>query len=492
MQATVLVVAGEEEMRLVLVRGLCRVGYRVAQGDLAAREAGPDEPDLVVLDLNFPDAEGLAAIRSLQQRYPRRPILVALSDGALDGLDQVLALGVAGFLPKPFDLEELRWAVANCLERENLIREVRFLRGEMSRLGGDFELVGNYPAMQAIRGLIGEIASARATVLLQGEHGTGKKVVARALHYHGRRREFPFVGVNLAALPPSLAEIELFGLESGFQGENGREARPGRLELAHRGTLFLEEIASLPVVVQAHLSQVLADGAFIRVGGTKKLPVDVRIIAASSRDLAQAVQAGEFSADLYYLLKVIPVYLPPLRRRKEDIPLLARHFLHRFDPHGRFKGFSAPALEMLTAYNWPGNVRELGNVVERAVLLGHEEFLTERELALPAGAGEPVKEGAGLQRATAGINVRRKKGIHHRGGKEVREPGPLRIGDEDFSLDIRGEQISLEQLERTLIISVLKHFRGNQVRAAEFLGLTRPALVYRMQKHRISGGNNDD
>ncbi|WP_243236888.1 sigma-54-dependent transcriptional regulator [Heliobacterium chlorum] len=531
-------------MRWVLSRGLSRLGYSVlpAEGEEEAeRQLTQHEVALAVVDVDGPGAEGLPLIRNLQQMKPHLPLLVLTGDSSPQTALAALRMGAVDYLQKPFDLDELRIAVEKALEYERVNREVEFLRLETALRQGDFHLIGSSPAMRSVREIVAQVADSKATVLVQGESGVGKEVVARALHHFSRRRESPFLLFPCASIPETMIETELFGWEKGSEEEG---ARVGRLELAHEGTICFQDVTHLSLQLQRRLLQVLDEGAFLRVGGTKPVAVDVRVIVSTSQDLWQAVQAGGFREDLYYRLKVIPINLPPLRQRKEDILPLARHFLSRYDPRGRFQGFTADALACLEAHLWPGNVRELANLIERAVILCQCDWISVKELALPSeiilqekqkpdkveerplrlpvenrrradtkkqmrmeetektfngtsrvrrpersvrtnqekGEGQAQSSPRGfLDRAETPVSLGEKRSVKD---GSIR-PEVFTINGEGFTITIRG-QVYLDSLEKSVLEEVMEAVEGDQNEAARFLGLTRSSLVARLQKHHIT------
>jgi len=345
--------------------------------------------------------------------------------------------------------------VRRAIERRALDREVVYLRSELARAQGFDQLVGQHPAMQQLYQLIATIARNALTVLIVGESGTGKELVARAIHRQGPRRNGPFVPVNVAAISESLLESELFGHERGaFTGAIAR--RSGRFELAHGGTLFLDEIATMRVDLQAKILRVLQEREVERVGGTRRIPVDVRVIAATNADVRRAIQLGTLREDLYYRLNVVPVVVPPLRDRREDIPLLVDHFIRRTNElvHRKVTGMSPAALEILKAYSWPGNVRELQNVVERTVAL----------VARPTIEAEDLPLDLMLPDLRAG-------------GEDAPEELPLREARERF--------------ERQVVLRVLDRVRWNQTEAARLLGLHRNSLKAKLAAWGLEGTRGD-
>jgi len=444
----ILLIDDEEQLCRVLQRALRRDGYDVLtatggrQGlDLLAEK----NPSLMILDLKMPEMDGLEVLKRARKLQPKLPVIMLTAHGTMEAAIEAMKLGAIDFLTKPFDLQELKLVIGQALKVSHLVNEVDFLRSELTSRYSN--MIGSSRAIREVVQLIERVAASNATVLITGESGTGKEVAAVAVHQNSARRSGPFVAINCAALPEQLLESELFGHEKGaFTGAAGR--KPGRFELANEGTIFLDEIAEMPLSMQAKLLRVLQEKAFERVGGTETVHVNVRVIAATNRNLAQAIEKGQFREDLYYRLNVFQINLPPLRERKEDIPELAAHFLARLRPTYQVHSISPAAMEMLIKYNWPGNVRELQNVIERAAIIcPGEEIRPEhlpRELTAPhRGAGDLV----------------------------------IRFPDEG---------ISLEEVEKELILKALEKSGGNQTRAAQLLGITRSALLYRTQKYGLN------
>ncbi|HEX8495021.1 MAG TPA: sigma-54 dependent transcriptional regulator [Pyrinomonadaceae bacterium] len=423
-------------------------GTRAEAVELLQRE----RVEVVLSDLHLPPqvddiSEGLAVIEEARAKHPPVPVIVVTGSGSKRAALEAVRRGAYGFFEKPFKPEEILFIVHQAARAHKLEREILRLRSELSKHKGFDHLIGGSPALEATVKQARAVAGTSATVLLTGENGTGKEMLARAIHEESTRASGPFVAVSCAALPESLIESELFGHEKGaFTGAT--QARKGRFELAHEGTLFLDEITELTPSVQVKLLRVLQEREFERVGGTKTLAVDIRLIAACNRDLEQEVEAGRFRRDLYYRLNVVPLVLPPLRQRHEDIPLLAAHFAAKAaDKHGRTRPTLDPALiEALQEYDWPGNVRELENLMERLVVLTPAarlglEFLPEKMLrsSLDAtAADETTLEGA------------------------------------------------LTALKRRMIESALQAESGNKVAAAKRLGISRSYL------HRLLSEYEDE
>jgi DNA-binding NtrC family response regulator len=422
--------------------------------DLFRRES----PHLVLLDVIMPGMDGLTLLKTIRDEDARIPVIMLTGTKTVKTAVEAMKLGAADYLSKPFDVEELRLIVAKALETGELEQEVLQLRAQVARRYSFHNLIGKSPAMQEIYSKIEQVADTKTTVLITGESGTGKELVARALHYNSSRRDRPFIALNSAALPETLIESELFGHEKG-SFTDAQSRRIGQFELAHGGTLFLDEIGDLSPATQAKLLRVLQEREFTRVGGTQPIKVDVRIITATNKRLDELVKREVFREDLYYRINVLVLHLPPLRERREDIPLLAQHILaKRTEGEGRPpQEFTKDALEILTAYAWPGNVRELENIVEQALIWSRGRPI-ERE-HLPAGLVQ-----APSQPAPAGI-------------------------------DLSSGQVSLEksvlEFERKLILDALQRTGYVQTHAAALLGISRRMLKYRMDMLGISRPSSD-
>lgn len=406
-----------------------------------------EAPDLVLLDVILPGTDGLAVLQTLRAESKMTPVIMLTGTKSVKTAVDAMKLGAADYLSKPFDVEELRIVVDRALNSQELEREVKQLRAQVVQRYAFHNLIGKSPGMQEIYAKIEQVADSRTTVLITGESGTGKELVAKALHYNSSRRDRPFVALNCAALPETLIESELFGHEKGsFTDATAR--RVGQFELAHNGTLFLDEIGDLSAVTQAKLLRVLQEREFTRIGGVQPIKVDVRIIAATNKNLDELVRKGQFREDLYYRINVISLYLPPLRERGEDVPLLAKHFLaKRLEEEKRPPiEFSKEALELLTRYPWPGNVREMENVIEQAFIWSqHASQITQDHL-----------------------------------------PNILKSDTRSSSLrdDTLAGRMSLEkavmEFEREIILDALKRTNYVQTHAANLLGISRRMLKYRM------------
>jgi two-component system NtrC family response regulator len=452
--ARLLVVEDEPDQRSLLANLLAAEGCAVATAGSFAEAVAELERapvDLVISDWKLPDGDGSALLAHLAERHGETGFVMVTAYGTIARAVEAVRAGADDYLAKPFERQALILALSRTLERRRLARENRRLAEEIGERDRLVELIGRSAAMQALYARVGKLAATDATVLLTGESGTGKELAARALHQLSARRARPFVAVNCAAVPENLLESEFFGVERGaFTGAD--RTRAGRFELAHGGTLFLDEIGELPLALQPKLLRALQEGRVTRVGGTREIAVDVRLVAATNRDLAAEAAAGRFRQDLYYRLAVVPLELPPLRARREDVPLLAEHFAARAARrHGvRLPKLGPAVLRRLIEYAWPGNVRELANVVERLVLLAEEGELRERDLP---------DEVAGRR-------------------------GERAPGEGDFRLPPSG--LRWDDHERELLRQALDLAAGNRARAARLLDLPYKAFLYRLEKHGLA------
>ncbi|HPW16551.1 MAG TPA: sigma-54 dependent transcriptional regulator, partial [Nitrospira sp.] len=371
MKKRVLLVDDEPRVRASL-RTVLEPTYEILEAADAAeglKSFKHDAPDLVLLDVILPGTDGLAALQTMRTENRAVPVIMLTGTKSVKTAVDAMKLGAADYLSKPFDVEELQIVIERTLGKQELEQEVRQLRAQVVQRYAFHNLIGKSPAMQEIYAKIEQVADSRTTVLVTGESGTGKELVAKAIHYNSARRERPFVALNCAALPETLIESELFGHEKGsFTDATAR--RVGQFELAHTGTLFLDEIGDLSAATQAKLLRVLQEREFTRVGGVQSIKVDVRIVAATNKNLDEMVRKNQFREDLYYRINVIALYLPPLRERGEDIALLAKHFLaKRIEEEKRPpQEFTKGSLELISHYPWPGNVREMENIIEQAFI----------------------------------------------------------------------------------------------------------------------------
>ena len=463
MPATVLVCDDDSAIRTVLNQALGRAGYDVRTTGTAAglwRWIAAGDGSLVITDVVLPDESGFDLIPRIKRIRPDLPILVMSAQNTLLTAINAAERGAFDYLPKPFDLKELIAIVQRALAAPQKKRDPHNDHGE-ERL----PLIGRSAAMQEIYRVIARLTQTDLTVMIMGESGTGKELVARALHDYGKRRNGPFVAVNMAAIPKELVESELFGHERGaFTGATHRGV--GRFEQAEGGTLFLDEIGDMPLEAQTRLLRVLQQGEYTTVGGRTPIKTDVRIIAATNRDLRQLIHQGLFREDLYYRLNVVPLRLPPLRERAEDIPDLARHFLRKAADEGLpEKRLESEAVDLLKRHRWPGNVRELENLVRRLAVLHSGDTITAAsittELKEPVA---PLDEGADLSSASSleAAIERHLSRYFQEHGEKLPPPG---IYDR-----------ILKELERPLLSICLSATRGNQIKAAHILGLNRNTL----------------
>lgn len=480
MAATIMIIDDEEGIRFSLRGILEDEGYAVdeassAEEGLQKAEASP--PDMIFLDIWLPGMDGLEALDVLKLRFPELPVVMISGHGNIETAVDALRRGAHDFIEKPLSLEKILLLVQHTLEMEELRRENKALRAAMDQ--SDDEIVGQSPAMTEFRKELEHVAPTDAWVLITGENGTGKELAARAVHRNSRRADAPLVAVNCAAIPEELIESELFGHEKGaFTGADS--TRAGKFELAHKGTLFLDEIGDMSLKTQAKILRILQEQSFERVGGMHTLKVDVRVIAATNKNLEEAIARGEFRADLYYRLRVFPLRLPPLRERTEDIPLLLAAFAARMNKRGLNPPiFSAAAVEQLKRWPWPGNIRELAHLVERLSIL-HPGAIVSPSSLPPEMRSEAVGGAAGAKDAGgAGISARSGKNAPHPPGQA--EPEGKKAGLERFlasDMDFKSAKAAFETwyLERKL-----EEAGGNITRLAELVGLER-SYVHRKLK----------
>ncbi len=470
-RARIVVADDEESVRFTLKKALERSGYNVytaADGKAAVDTAERVSADLVLMDIKMPTLDGLEALSLLRDRHPGAMVIIMTAFGSLKAAVEAMKRGAYDYITKPFDFEELTLLVRRTLEVQTLTRELNRLKAQLKDRQELDEIVGTSPEMQGVFKLVGQVADSDATVLVEGESGTGKELIARAIHKNSPRCHGPFVTVNCAAIPKDLLESELFGHEKGaFTG--ALATRRGKFELADGGTVFLDEIGEMEPALQTKILRVFEERRFERIGGEVPITADVRILAATNRDLQALVSRGIFREDLFYRLNVVTISLPPLRERREDIPLLITHFLRLYagDDH---KEICPEAITCLLRYHWPGNVRELENVIKRACLLSRTRLILPEHLpeALQAATRPSGTEDA----LTPG-------GL----GREVRAE-LRRIGQEK-----KGQLYEhvLSLVERPLLQAALERAGGNQLKAAQLLGINRNTLRKRMKELGISG-----
>ena len=446
--ARILIVDDEQAMREACREVLGPEGFILAEAssgrsalDIIARQAF----DLLILDLKIPQVDGMEILRAVQQASPGTATVVITGYPSIDTAVEAMKLGAADFLPKPFTPDVLRLTVRRVLNGERMARENQLLRSQLEESRGkNFDLIGQSAVMRQIHDLVRRVGPTDSTVLITGESGTGKELVARAIRDHSHRRDKPFVTVDCGALVGTLFESELFGhVKGSFTGATSM--KHGRFELANGGTIFFDEIANVSPDIQVKLLRVIQEREFTRVGATQVIPIDVRILAATSRNLPDEIREGRFREDLFYRLCVVPIVLPPLRQRREDIPLLAEHFLqkHSIRRGNRIRGFSPEALAALVKHDWPGNVRELENAIERASVLARGDVITPADLLY---YGPPMKAEADADSLSP-----------------------------------------LNEVEKEHIARALRHHAGNRTAAARTLGIDRKTLWRKIQAYGLDG-----
>jgi nitrogen regulation protein NR(I) len=464
----VLIVDDEPNLRKILSAQLTRDGYDVLtaeDGEQGLHLLRENHIDLVITDLKMPKVDGMTLLKRALEEEPELPVVVVTAHGTIDTAVEALKSGAFDFVTKPFDKDEVRQIVAKALKTREL-RGADATATPAAR-AARFGIIGASPGIAELYAVLERVADTPTTVLVTGESGTGKELVARALHEHSSRKDKPFIKVNCAAIPKELIESELFGYERGaFTGAVA--SKPGRFELANAGTLFLDEIGEIPTEMQVKLLRALQESEFERVGGIKTIRVDVRLVAATNRDLRKLIAAGTFREDLYYRLNVVPIRLPALRERTTDVPLLVEHFLAKFNERLRKKvdGAEPDAMELLVQYPWPGNIRELENVIERAVLFCDAQKLHASDLppevrGIPAMANVPLPE-ADLQAALAG-----------EGGLKEHV------------------KVVMSRLEKELVSRALQQTTGNVTHAARLLKISRKGLQLKMKELGLREGANE-
>jgi DNA-binding NtrC family response regulator len=472
-EAKRLLIADDElNMRRVLEAILRRDGYdvvTVANGNEALANMGRGI-NMVITDLKMPGLDGMGLLRRLSVDYPDVPVVMITAHGSVENAVEAVKLGAFDYLEKPFDQEQIHQIVAKAMRTHMLSR--RDARPEDPTSHGRFRLVGDSPAIRQIYAVVEKVADTPSTVLITGESGTGKELVARALHDNSSRRTGPFIKINCAAIPKTLMESELFGYEKGaFTGAVG--SKPGRFELAHGGTLFLDEIGEIPVEMQVKLLRVLQESEFERVGGIKTIKVDVRLLTATNRDLAAEIASGGFRDDLFYRLNVVPIHLPALRERRQDIPMLVDHFIARFNERlkKQITGADPEAVERLVAHNWPGNIRELENVIERTILFCEGPRIQLEDLPREFGGGTVSSSQPDLVAAAAAVPAP---------ASPVPSAAPP-VGEEVGSLK-EAVRVETERVERDLIQRALDETGGNVTQAARKLQISRKSLQTKMKE----------
>jgi len=453
----ILVVDDDEDMRFTLGETLRKSGYSVttaASGQEALNLIRADDKfSLMLLDLKMPGMDGMEVLRLSKEINPRLVVIIITAHGSRSAALEAIEHGAYDYFTKPFDINELRIVIRRALEKVSLENRLLALDRDLAAVHSLDRMVGVSPQIQKVFKTIKQVAGTDVTVLITGESGTGKELVAEAIHYNSSRRDGPLVKLNCAAIPEQLLESELFGYEKGaFTGANAR--KPGKFELSHKGTLFLDEIGDMSLTTQAKLLRVLQERQVERLGGTEKVPIDVRIIAATNQDLEKKVKSGEFRADLFFRLNVVPIHIPPLRSRPEDILPLANYFIDRYNKKfgKQVREMSQAVQKKLLAYEWPGNVRELENAIQRGIVLAQGNVMEDIELS-----------GVGFRDEMAEMTV------------------PLQSGE---SLVSRVKEVS-SQVEKKLILWALNQSQGKKGKAARLLGITRKTLYQKLQQYNI-------
>jgi len=451
MKPKILVIDDDSSLRRVLEYNLQQEGYQVvtaASGEEGLDTFAKEHPALVVTDMKMPGMDGLQVLKTIKGKSPQTLVIVITAFGTVDLAVAAMKQGAYDYITKPFNRDELRLIVAKALQFTGMAAENQRLKSALSDRADFRTIVGSSPAMGKVFDVVRKVADSEASVLITGESGTGKELVARSLHAHSSRRDAPFVAINCAAIPRDLLESELFGhVKGAFTG--AVKDKTGKFQLADSGTLFLDEVGDLPLELQPKLLRALQEKTIEPVGGTTPSKLDVRVVAATNLDIEKAIANGIFREDLYYRLAVIPIHLPSLRERRNDIPLLLRYFCAK---HGCDQvTFAKDAIEVLTAHPWPGNVRELENLVERLLIMRNGDTIVLDDLP------DKVRGSTG--------------GSSHSG-----TAGVINLPDEGYSL---------EKLEQEVVVTALERNGWNQTAAARFLRIPRHTLIYRMEKYEI-------
>jgi two-component system response regulator PilR (NtrC family) len=461
--ARILVVDNEKSLCDFLTILLEKEGYEVAtapNGEVAVRLINENDFDMVLTDIRMPRSDGIDVLAASKSRNPNTPVVMMTAFASAETAVEAMKKGAYDYISKPFKVEDLQLLVKNALDKKRLEDENRYLKTALWDKHQFGNIVGKSPSMHKVFDYIQKVTDSNATVLITGESGTGKEMVARAIHFSGARKNHPFVSVNCGAVPETLLESELFGYEKGaFTGADS--AKIGLMEAADKGTFFLDEIFEAPLTVQVKLLRVLQEREMTRVGGIKPRRVDIRFIAATNKDLTEAVKNKTFREDLFYRIHVIPIQLPALRERREDIPLLVDHFIKKFnEQHNRklpIRGIDADALNIMEAHHWPGNVRELENVIERAVVLEVEDTIQVHSLPdeIQRRAHKPVDFLPGIEKQPVDLEV------------------------------------TMEQIEKKILQGALEQSDGVISKAAKLLNLSFRSMRYRLQKHNLKGEIQD-
>lgn len=447
----VLVVDDDPSLRRVMKMQLVEAGYEVqlaATGDEARQHIEELHPGLVISDLNMSPMDGMELLRFIRNRHVDTTVIIITAFGSVESAVEAMREGAYDYVTKPIDYDALVMVVHRAMERQQLLEEVRTLRSALNQRYGFEAIIGRSKALLRVLELASRVAQRDSTVLIQGETGTGKELLARAIHFNSRRRGQPFITINCATIPKELIESELFGYERGaFTGAQNQKA--GKVEMARGGTLFLDEIGELPLDMQVKLLRLIQQGEVAKLGSTDNLTVDIRVIAATNRNLSAMVEDGAFREDLYYRLAVVPLQLPPLRERREDIPELVRHLFAKLKERHQLPDLrlTQGVFRRLLGYSWPGNIRELENIIERMVVLAGADEISEEDLPVEIGVSAPTESALVLHLPEKGM--------------------------------------SLEAVEREILLRALDKFHWNQTQTARFLDISRRTLIYRMEKHGL-------
>jgi two-component system nitrogen regulation response regulator GlnG len=467
----ILIADDEDSLRWVLEKGFRGAGYQVTavkDGTAAFAQIETEPFDLILLDVRMPGMDGLTLLKRTRELRPDAQIVIMTAHGTMETAIQAMQQGAYDYLAKPFDLDEALLLAERAMTAQRLTQEVSSLRTGLKEVWEFGALVGRHPTMQEVYKAIGRIAASDVSVLLRGESGTGKEVVARALHHYSRRAGRPFVGISAAAIPVTLLESELFGHEKGAFTD-AKDRRLGKLELAHGGTVFFDEIGDMPAELQVKLLRALQERSFERVGGHELIRMDVRVLAATHRDLEGMMREGRFREDLFYRLNVVMLSLPSLRERRGDIPLLVEHMLAKYAESLGERVIAADALDRLVGYAWPGNVRELENVIQRAMVMASTGVILPEHLPIGPVSAAVVGTDASLEEII-------EKKMHE----------CVRGLRGHTSANLHGLMVGL--VEKPLLRAVMRETKGNQVRAAQLLGINRNTLRKKLKEHGIDPG----
>ncbi|MDX2176645.1 MAG: sigma-54 dependent transcriptional regulator [Candidatus Sumerlaeia bacterium] len=466
----VLVADDEQNIRFVLRELLGAEGFPVTESpdgeDAVAKVLHGDFP-VVLMDVRMPRLDGMSALRKIREAKPDTVVLVITAHGTQKTALEAVQAGAYDYFQKPFDLNEVKVVVRRAAEKARLLAQLRRMESDLrSRYSFD-NIVGQSPAMREVYDLINRVVDNDVTVLVTGESGTGKEVIAGALHNNGPRAKGPLVKVNTVAIPETLLESELFGHERGsFTG--AVQQKIGKVEAAHGGTLFLDEIGDMPLTLQSKLLRVLQEREIERVGSTKTVKVDIRVVCATNRDLAKQVEKGEFREDLYYRINVLPIHLPPLRKRREDIPLLIDHFIQVYNArlNRNIRGLDAGALRHFLNYGWPGNIRELENTIQRVMLMARGETITAADLPPTLRGGAPPSDAAPGAAPIAGLDL------------------AALLDKDDFAQPLADRlQAITDVMEKHLIRAALEKANGHRQETADLLGISRKSLHNKMVRY---------